>query len=63
MIKGIQAKVLLAHVKQPETFCGLRYSTNLYRGCQHRCTYCDSRSECNQIEDFDGEVLVKVNAI
>ncbi|MCD6475264.1 MAG: hypothetical protein J7K85_03225, partial [Anaerolineaceae bacterium] len=36
---------------------------NLYRGCSHRCIYCDSRSECYQIEDFDGEVLVKVNAI
>ena len=63
MIKEIQAKVLLAHVKQPETWFGLKYNMNLYRGCQHRCTYCDSRSECNQIEDFDGEVLVKVNAI
>jgi DNA repair photolyase len=29
----------------------------------HRCIYCDSRSECYQIEDFDGEVLVKANAI
>ncbi|MGC9469898.1 MAG: SPL family radical SAM protein, partial [Anaerolineae bacterium] len=27
------------------------------------CIYCDGRSECYQIEDFDGEVLVKVNAI
>jgi DNA repair photolyase len=34
-----------------------------YRGCSHRCIYCDSRSECYQIEDFDGEVLVKTNAI
>jgi DNA repair photolyase len=36
---------------------------NLYRGCTHRCIYCDSRSECYQIEDFDGEILVKTNAI
>ncbi|MBN1284592.1 MAG: radical SAM protein [Anaerolineae bacterium] len=36
---------------------------NLYRGCEHQCIYCDSRSECYQIEDFGGEVLVKVNAI
>ena len=34
------------------------------RYCAHQsCIYCDSRSECYQIEDFDGEVLVKVNAI
>jgi len=36
---------------------------NLYRGCQHRCIYCDSRSECYGIEDFDGELLVKTNAL
>jgi DNA repair photolyase len=35
---------------------------NLYRGCQHQCIYCDSRSECYQIENFR-DVLVKVNAI
>ncbi|MDF1513974.1 MAG: hypothetical protein P1S60_09205 [Anaerolineae bacterium] len=29
----------------------------------HRCIYCDSRSECYQIEVLDGEVLVKENAI
>jgi DNA repair photolyase len=59
----IQAKVLLSHVKQPDTYFGLKYNMNLYRGCMHRCIYCDSRSECYRIEDFDGEVLVKVNAI
>ena len=63
VIKEIQAKVLLSHVKQPDTWFGLKYNMNLYRGCQHRCIYCDSRSECYQIEDFDGEVLVKANAI
>jgi DNA repair photolyase len=36
---------------------------NLYRGCEHHCIYCDSRSACYQIADFDGELLVKVNAI
>jgi DNA repair photolyase len=62
-VREIQAKVLLSHVKQPDTWFGLRYNMNLYRGCQHGCIYCDSRSECYQIEDFDGEVLVKANAI
>ncbi len=63
MIKEIKAKVMLSHVKQPDTWFGLKYNMNLYRGCQHRCIYCDSRSECYQIENFDGEILVKVNAI
>jgi hypothetical protein len=55
VVKGIQAKVLLSHVKQPDTWFGLKYNMNLYRGCQHRYIYCDSRSECYQIEDLDGE--------
>ncbi len=63
VIKEIQAKVLLSHVKQPDDWFGLKYNMNLYRGCQHRCIYCDSRSECYRIENFDGEILVKANAI
>ena len=62
MIKEIRAKVLLSHVKQPEPWFGLKYNMNLYRGCQHQCIYCDSRSTCFQIENFH-DVLVKVNAI
>jgi len=63
MVREIQAKVLLSHVKQPDDWFGLKYNMNLYRGCQHRCIYCDSRSACYQIEDFDREILVKANAI
>ncbi len=62
MVKEIQAKVLLSYVKQPDFWFGLKYNMNLYRGCQHQCIYCDSRSECYQIENFS-DVLVKVNAI
>ena len=63
MIKEIQAKKLLTHLKGSDDWFGLYYSMNLYRGCQHQCIYCDSRSECYQIEDFDHDVLVKVNAL
>ncbi len=62
-VQEIQAKVLLSHRKNPEDWFGVRYNMNLYRGCEHHCIYCDSRSECYQIGDFDGELLVKVNAI
>ena len=62
-VKEIRAKVLLSHVKQPDPWFGLKYSMNLYRGCQHRCIYCDSRSDCYGIEDFDREVLIKTNAL
>lgn len=63
MIREIQAKTLLATNRRPHEWFGVRYNMNIYRGCEHRCIYCDSRSECYQIEDFDGEVLVKANAI
>jgi DNA repair photolyase len=61
-IREIQAKTLLATIKGPDPVFGMKYNMNLYRGCQHQCIYCDSRSECYQIEDFR-DVLVKVNAI
>lgn len=35
---------------------------NLYRGCCHGCIYCDSRSECYHVEDFD-TVHAKENAL
>ena len=62
-VRGIQAKVLVSRVKQPDNWFGLKYNMNLYRGCQHQCIYCDSRSECYQIENFNTDVLVKANAI
>jgi DNA repair photolyase len=63
MIREIQAKTLLSRVRGEDDWFGLYYNLNLYRGCQHQCIYCDSRSECYQIEDFNHEVLVKANAI
>jgi DNA repair photolyase len=63
MIKEIQAKTLLVRVKGPDDWFGLYYNMNLYRGCQHQCIYCDSRSECYQIENFNQDVLIKANAV
>ncbi len=62
MIKQITARVLLSKSKQPDPWFGIKYNMNLYRGCQHQCIYCDSRSECYQIENF-ADILVKANAI
>lgn len=58
----IEAKTLLGTVPQPDAWFGLKYSMNLYRGCQHQCIYCDTRSECYGIDDL-GRIAVKVNAI
>ena len=35
---------------------------NLYRGCQHGCIYCDSRSKCYQIKHDFEDIEVKRNA-
>jgi DNA repair photolyase len=62
MITEIKSKTILNHVKQPETWFGLKYNMNLYRGCQHQCIYCDSRSDCYRIGDFS-QIQVKTNAL
>jgi len=62
MIEEITAKTILNHVKQPDPWFGLKYNMNLYRGCQHQCVYCDSRSDCYRIEDF-ANIQVKINAL
>lgn len=36
---------------------------NLYRGCQHGCIYCDSRSLCYQINHVFEDIEVKENAL
>ncbi len=36
---------------------------NLYRGCQHGCIYCDSRSRCYQMDHAFENIEVKENAI
>jgi DNA repair photolyase len=62
MIEEITSKTILNHVKQPEPWFGLKYNMNIYRGCQHQCIYCDSRSECYRLGDL-AHIRVKVNAL
>lgn len=49
----IQAKTILTKVKYGNKWYGIDYNMNLYRGCSHRCIYCDSRSNCYHIDNFD----------
>ena len=44
--------ILSAYGEQAEWF-GVNYNMNLYKGCSHGCIYCDSRSDCYGIKDFD----------
>ena len=49
----IKAKTILSKVKYGNEWYGIDYNMNLYRGCPHSCIYCDSRSNCYHIENFD----------
>ena len=61
--REVQAKGILNSVRGEDDWFGLTYNMNLYRGCEHQCIYCDTRSACYRIENFDEEVLVKTNAL
>ena len=49
----IKTKTILSKVKYGEDWYGVDYNMNLYRGCSHGCIYCDSRSNCYHIDNFD----------
>lgn len=36
---------------------------NIYRGCQHGCIYCDSRSKCYQMQHAFEDIEIKKNAV
>lgn len=57
----VPAKHLLHRSRSTEWF-GTDHTMNIYRGCCHGCLYCDSRSDCYQIEGFD-QVRVKTDAL
>jgi len=48
----IPVKTIVTHVKDHGWF-GIDYNMNIYRGCSHGCIYCDSRSLCYRVENFD----------
>ncbi len=49
----INAKTILTKVKHGNEWYGIDYNMNLYRGCSHGCIYCDSRSSCYRIDNFN----------
>lgn len=60
-MRTIPAKTLLSARKDTSWF-STEYNMNIYKGCCHGCIYCDSRSDCYQITEFD-MVRAKENAL
>jgi DNA repair photolyase len=61
-MKLIPAKTIISGYHANSTWFGNNYNMNIYKGCSHGCIYCDSRSECYQVDNFD-EVRAKENAL
>ena len=60
-MEKVQAKSIVYRTKDSGWF-GADYNMKIYKGCCHGCIYCDSRSECYGIGQFDN-VAVKDNAL
>jgi len=58
----IPAKTIVSGYRESDEWFGNNYNMNIYKGCCHGCIYCDSRSECYHIDNFD-TVRAKENAL
>ena len=58
----ISAKTIVSGYRESDEWFGNNYNMNIYKGCCHGCIYCDSRSECYHIDNFD-TVRAKENAL
>lgn len=62
-MEWIEAKSILQRVQgDGQEWFGITYNMNLYKGCSHGCIYCDSRSDCYQIDDFT-QIRAKAQAL
>lgn len=51
------------HFVQAKSILSAKNGMNIYRGCQHGCIYCDSRSLCYQMHHPFEDIAVKENAL
>ena len=58
----LPAKTILSGYAENNHWFGNNYNMNLYKGCCHSCIYCDSRSDCYRVENFD-TIRAKADAI
>lgn len=57
----ITSKKIIHTNKPTEYWFDFKYNMNIYHGCNHACIYCDSRSDCYNIYDFN-KVRAKENS-
>ena len=50
------------HYKEYKSILSAKNGMNIYRGCTHGCIYCDSRSNCYQMDHDFEDIEVKTNA-
>lgn len=61
-MRYIETKTIFSKLRTADRWFGIAYNMNLYRGCQHGCIYCDTRSDCYGIGDI-AQIAVKRNAL
>lgn len=60
----VEAKSVLRRSAGVDPWFLGRFGSNLYRGCEHGCTYCDGRAERYYVTgDFARDIQVKRNAV
>lgn len=52
-MEEVAVKSLMQPCGDGSGWFGHNWNINLYRGCCHGCIYCDSRSSCYQVHEFD----------
>ncbi|MCI8394106.1 MAG: radical SAM protein [Bacilli bacterium] len=58
----VKTRTIMTKSDQGKKWFGIDYQMNLYKGCSFGCIYCDSRSDCYHINNFD-IVKTKVNVL
>lgn len=61
-LERVPARTIVSQYDPGSRWFGINYNMNIYRGCCHGCIYCDSRSACYRVEQFD-RVRIKDNAL
>lgn len=61
-MRYIPAKSIVIRKPISDEWFACDFNMNIYKGCSHGCIYCDSRSECYHVDNFE-EVRAKENAL